>query len=209
MGWGGKETMEDNKNTTIDNQENNQSQGGGDAGGKGAEDKKPMSFDDFLKQPGMQAEFDKRLGKGIDTAVAKESSRLKTVYDQQLDEQARMAKMTDVERTAYLDNKRNAELAQREADITRRELTAAAKDKLVSKGLPIELSDILVYTDQDACDKSLDKVEAAFTAAVKAAVDEKLKGNKPPKDASSEGDGDKTAAEKLREQAARIAGVKL
>lgn len=32
---------------------------------------KPMSFDEFLKQPGMQAEFDRRVGKGIKTAEAK------------------------------------------------------------------------------------------------------------------------------------------
>ena len=209
--------MENENNKATENQETNTNSDGGNSGGGNqnnsegkANENKPMSFDDFLKQPGMQAEFDKRLGKGIDTAVSKESARLKTVFDQQLDEQARMAKMTDAERTSYLDSKRQSELAEREAEITRRELAAEAKDSLTSKGLPIELADILTYTDKDACDKSLEKVEKAFTVAVQAAVDERLKGKNPPKDAESEGDkGSVSDVDKAKAEAAKIAGVKL
>lgn len=171
-----------------------------------------MTFDEFLALPGNQAEFDRRMSKGIDTAVSNESARLKTVFDQQLDEQTRIAKMTETERAAYLDKKRADDFARREADLTRRELTASAKDTLTNKGLPIELADILVYTDKDACDKSIEKVESTFRKAVQAAVDEKLKGkNDPPKDGRTEGDDPKpeTEVEKLKAQAAKIAGVKL
>ena len=169
-----------------------------------------MTFDEFLALPGNQAEFDRRMTKGIDTAVSKESSRLKAVFDQQLDEQTRMSKMTDAEKAAFLEKKRTDDFARREADLTRRELTASAKDSLASKGLPIELADILVYTDQDACNKSIERVEATFNKAVQDAVDKKLKGkNDPPKDGHTEGDEPKTDTEKARAQAARIAGVKI
>ena len=68
--------------------------GGGAGGGEPANgnnpssggDNKPMTFDEFLALPGNQAEFDRRMSKGIDTAVSNESARLKTVFDQQLDE---------------------------------------------------------------------------------------------------------------------------
>ena len=44
----------------------NGSTGSGDGGTGGA----PVSFDDFLKQEGNQAEFDRRVQKAIDTAVS-------------------------------------------------------------------------------------------------------------------------------------------
>lgn len=151
----------------------------------GSTDPKSMTFDEFLKQGTNQSEFDRRMNKGIETAVSKESARLRTVFDSKLDEQDRLSKMTDAERAAYQENKKTSALAQREAEITKRELLADAKNTFAEKGLPVTLADIVNYTSKENCDDSISKIEKAFKDAVAAAVEEKLKGDKPPKDAKT------------------------
>lgn len=59
----------------------------------------------------------------------------------------------------------------------------ARKNNLSDEGLPVELAEVLNYTDADACKKSMETVKKAFQTAVEKAVDEKLKGGKPPKKA--------------------------
>ena len=78
---------------------------------------------------------------------------------------------------------REKDLTDREAAVTRKELMAEAKNTLASDNLPVELAEVLDYTDADSCMKSMEKVKNAFQKAVEAAVEEKLKGGKPQKKA--------------------------
>ena len=170
--------------------------GGAGAGGAGGDNgngsdngknNEPLNFDDFLKQGKNRAEFDRRVNKAIETAVGNERERLAALHNDKLTEVEKLAKMNETERAQYLDQKRNKEIAEREAKITRRELTAEAKETLAGKGLPTELSEICNVTDAEACKVSIDTIEKTFREAVEKAVEEKLKGDKPPKDASTEG----------------------
>ncbi|RGO76425.1 DUF4355 domain-containing protein, partial [Enterocloster bolteae] len=101
-----------------------------------------------------------------------------------------LAKMTKEEKAQYLSQKQERALAAREADITRRELMAEAKNTLAEKKLPVGLAEVLNYTNAESCNKSIDAVEKAFQEAVQAAVDEKLKGGPAPKKAPSGGGDD-------------------
>ena len=152
---------------------------------------KEMSFDDFLAQSDFQAEFDRRMSKGIETAVnkavLKERDRLNALHSEELSEAEKLAKMNDVEKTEYLSKKTAKELEARERDITRRELTASAKDMLADKHMPIVLADIVNYTDADSVKTSIETIEKTFNDAVAKAVENQLKGSKPPKDAATEG----------------------
>lgn len=150
----------------------------------------PQSFDDILKKKDYQAEFDRRVQKEIDTAIAKAQERWRALTDDKLSEAEKLAKMTKEEKAQYLAQKQERALAAREADITRRELMAEAKNTLAEKKLPAGLAEVLNYTDADSCSKSLAAVEKAFQEAVQAAVDEKLKGGMPPKKAPSEEEKD-------------------
>ena len=160
--------------------------GGGSAGYEGSgEDGKdtPPSFDDFLKTGDNQAEFDRRLQKAINTAVSNEQKKWQAMTDDKLSEAEKLAKMTEEEKTKYLQQKREKDLTAREAAVTRKELMAEAKNTLAGDNLPVELAEVLDYTDADSCKKSMEKVKAAFQKAVETAVEEKLKGGKPPKKA--------------------------
>ena len=169
---------------------------GGGASGTGDEANEPQSFDDFLKTGGNQAEFDRRVQKAVNTAVTNAQEKWQALTDDKLSEAEKLAKMTKEEKAQYMQQKKEKELSEREAAITRKELMAEARNTLAGDGLPQELAEVLNYTDADACKKSMETVKAAFQKAVEAAVEEKLKGGKPPKKAT-ETDEQKTQQQKV------------
>lgn len=170
---------------------------GESAGGEGgAGGDTPPSFDDFLKTGGNQAEFDRRVQKAVNTAVTKAQEKWQALADDKLSEAEKLAKMTKEEKAQYMQQKREKELTDREAAITRKELMAEAKNTLASDGLPQELAEVLDYSDADTCKKSMEKVKEVFQRAVETAVEEKLKGGKPPKKASG-GDAQKALEEQV------------
>lgn len=162
---------------------------GGDGGGAGGGGK-PQSFDDFLKTGSNQAEFDRRLQKAIDTAVSNAREKWQILADDRVSEAEKLAKMTAQEKAEYLAGKHEKELSEREAAITKRELTAEAKNTLADKKIPQELAAILDYTSADTVKTSIETVEKAFNAAVEAAVSERLKGSDPMKKASEDSTDD-------------------
>lgn len=176
--------------------------------GKGPE---PKSFDDLLKS-GYQSEFDKRITKAVNTALENERNRQQIITDDLKDEVLRVSKMTDAEKEAYFKAKTEKEAAKKEAELTRRELTLDARAQLQEKGLPNSFVDLLNYSDADACKKSIDVLQTAFAEAVQAAVNERLKGTTPPKDASTEGDkrtADEKEKDKIKQQIYKAARIKI
>ena len=169
-------------------------EGAGGEGGAGGDT--PPSFDDFLKTGGNQAEFDRRVQKAVNTAVTKAQEKWQALADDKLSKAEKLAKMTKEEKAQYMQQKREKELTDREAAITRKELMAEAKNTLASDGLPQELAEVLNYSDADTCKKSMEKVKEVFQRAVETAVEEKLKGGKPPKKASG-GDAQKALEEQV------------
>lgn len=157
--------------------------------GTGTGDKEPpktKTFDEILKEGNFQAEFDRRVQKALGTAKDKWSA----LMDDKLSEAEKLSKMNKEEKTEYMRQKQERDIQDREAAITRRELMAEAKNTLAEKKLPTSLAEVLNYTDADSCNKSITAVEKAFQEAVQAAVEEKLKGGKPPKKAPLQEDAD-------------------
>lgn len=149
-----------------------------------------MSFDDFLKGEGNQAEFDRRVQKAVNTAVSNAQEKWKILTDDKVSEAEKLAKMTKDEKAEYQRKQQEKSLAEREAAVTRKELMAEAKNTLAEKKLPAGLAEVLNYADADTCNKSIAAVEKAFQEAVEAAVQEKLKGSDPMKKAPESGDSD-------------------
>lgn len=142
-----------------------------------------VSFDDFLKDPKNQSEFDKRVAKALETNRTKIEAEVEARVAAAKTEAEKLAKMNADEKAKYEQQKRDEELAKREDEITKRELSAQAKETLADKGLPIQLADILNYSDAKACQASIDAVEKAFQEAVSKGIDEKLRGGDPIKKA--------------------------
>lgn len=161
------------------------------AGAEGAhedkpQEKPPKTFEEILSNKDYQAEFDRRVQKALET----QRSKLEVLFDEKATEAEKLAKMTEKEKAQYLQQKKEKEMADREAAITKRELAAEAKNTLAEKKLPVSLAEVLNYSDADACKQSIEAVEKAFKEAVEASVEERLKGDKPLKKAPSQDDTD-------------------
>lgn len=154
----------------------------GTEGGDGTGEDTTLSFDDILNgNKDYQAEFDRRVQKGIQKAITTEKEKWEILTDDKVSEAEKLAKMNKEEKAQYLQEKKEKEIQNREAAITKRELSAEAKNTLAEKGLPVELAEVLNYSDADSCKQSISAVEKAFQQSVEKAVEEKLKGGKPPK----------------------------
>lgn len=164
------------ENTTDTGAGSGSDTGAGDSGSTG-------TFDDILKNPAYQSEFDKRVAKALETQKSKLSTEVQQKIENARTEAEKLAKMNAEQKAQYEKEKKEKELAEREATLTKRELAATAKETLASKGLPLSLADVLNYNSAEDCNKSIEAVETAFREAVAAGVDEKLKGGKPPKKA--------------------------
>lgn len=115
--------------------------------------------------------------------IAKERKSWEKQLEEQQTEAQKLEKMSEKEKKKYQEEKRIKDLDDREAAITRRELTAQAKVQLADKGIPTELAEILILTDAESCKNSIEIVEKAFQTAVQRAVEERIKGREPMKKA--------------------------
>jgi hypothetical protein len=115
----------------------------------------------------------------IDKRLERERKDAQARIDKAVTEAQKLAKMNAEERLEHERKAREAALKEREAEITKRELRAEAKSQLLDKGLPVELAEVLPYTDADTTNAALAAVEKVFRAAVEKGVTERLKGNAP------------------------------
>lgn len=161
-----------------------ESQGAAGAGGEGGQGAagsgSNQTFDDLLKTPGYQSEFDKRVAKALETQKTKMQQDIQTQIESAKTEAEKMAKMNAEQKSQYEREKKEAELSTREAELTKRELMAEAKEQLAGKGLPISLAEVLNYSSAEECTKSIEAVGKSFQEAVEKAVNEKLTGGNPP-----------------------------
>ena len=80
-------------------------------------------------------------------------------------EAEKLAQMNEDQKSEYERQQREDALSKREADITARELRAQVTVQLTEDNLPAELTDLLNFSDADACNNSYQKVKDAFEKA--------------------------------------------
>ena len=115
----------------------------------------------------------------IDKRLERERKDAQARIDKAVTEAQKLAKMSADERAEHEKQAHEKALADREAEITKRELRAEAKSQLSDKGLPVELAEILPYTDADTTNAAIVATEKVFRLAVEKGVNERLKGNAP------------------------------
>ncbi|MCH4169406.1 MAG: DUF4355 domain-containing protein [Streptococcaceae bacterium] len=145
--------------------------GNPDGDGSGGGEDNPISF---ASQSEFDSVVDKRITKAIETAQSKWQTESEKRIAEAKSEGEKLAKMNEEQRSALEKQQQDEALAQREADITRRELRAQSLEQLAEKELPKELIDVVVLTDAEACNKSIEGIEKAFRSAVETAVNKRL-----------------------------------
>lgn len=118
---------------------------------------KPVSFAEFLENPANQSEFDKRVTKALETARAKWEAE---------------SKLSDEEKASQKMTEREQSLDQREAELNKREFTAAIKDKLLTKKLPAAFAEVLA---EGCSDETIDATLSAIEQEWAAQMNEQIK----------------------------------
>lgn len=155
--------------------------GAGAATGEETTQTEPLSFDDFLAQGG-QAEFDRRINKAVQTAVANAQKKWQTLTDSKVSEAEKLAQMTSEEKEKYRADKAEKELADLKRQIALGDMAKTARKMLADEqvSIPDEIVMNLVSDDAEKTKESVEGFIKAFREAVNAAVKEALRGN-PPK----------------------------
>ena len=168
--------------------------GSGSGSGEGNSGQEPLSFDDFLKIEGNLAEFDRRVQRAVNTAVANAQEKWKALTDDKLSEAEKLAKMNKEEKALYKAQQAEAELAALKAKMATAELEKEARKTLSDEG--INASDViitgLIREDAEKTSEAVKEFVKLFNDAVGEAVKAKARQRTP-----EEGGGTGTGSAKI------------
>lgn len=143
----------------------------------GQENLNTQDNDESIQEPKTFTQED--VDRIVQGRIAKERKSWEKHLEDQKTEAQKLENMSEKEKKEYQERKRAKELDDREAAITRRELTAVAKEQLNAAGVPADMADFIDYTDADSVNESVKRLSKAFKGAVQQSVDDRLKGKAP------------------------------
>ena len=164
-------------NTIMLNADNGANGGGEETSGQGSDIK---TFDDVLANKEYQAEFDRRVSKALKTAQSNWQKDYESKLEAEKQEAKKLAEMNEAEKWAYEKKQLEEKLALKEQELLKKELMATAKNILVEKNIPLNLAELLDYSSDENCKKSIEIIEKSFGTALENAVNDRLRGNKAP-----------------------------
>ena len=116
----------------------------------------------------------------VDRIVAERLARQQKQFDAKQEEAAKLAKMNAEQKAEYAAKKREEELAARETAIQKKELRFEALNILEENKLPAKLIDCIDLTSAETSKASIEAIKTAWTEALTAAVDARLKSSDLP-----------------------------
>lgn len=147
--------------------------GSPDEGNQGGGENKPLSFNDFLKLEGNQAEFDRRVTKATETAIKKAREQWELETNDKLSEAEKLARMTKEQKAEYKAQQMEKELNRLKAEKARNELAATARKMLADENIAMP-DTLLTYIVGEDAEKTKAAVED-FVKLFNDAVGEELK----------------------------------
>lgn len=132
-------------------------------------------FEEMMLDEEVRAEFERRVAEEVQKVRAEMEIQAKEGAQKAVAEYIRQESMTEDERIS----EKMKELEERERRIVMMEMRARAASMLAEKGLPVKLSEVMVFESEKECDLGIEMLDEAFREAVKAEVVKKLGGEKP------------------------------
>lgn len=159
-------------------------------GGDGGEPKK--TFDDLLKDPDYQAEFDKKVQNALAKNLEKEKAKWQKQLEDEKNEAERLAKLSDEEKHQEALDKALAETKKATAELNAYKLKEEAQKIALEKGLDVSLLNIIDFSKETAetVKTKIDEISENFNKAVEKSIKEKLKQPAPKQYASTVNDDD-------------------
>lgn len=130
-------------------------------------------------QKKIDAEADRRLSKVLEKKQKEWDDKQKAAIDEALAKHERLSKLSEKERKDEELSAREKELADRLADISRKELKADAISDLTEKGLNTKFADFLLAEDAEKTLENINTFKELFDEALNVAVKEKLRQDSP------------------------------
>lgn len=149
-----------------------------------------MDFDEILKDPKYQAEFDKRIAKAIETSKAKWDEEAEAKR-KELEEEA---KLTAEEKIKKQMEKLTQENEVYKANEAKRAMKDASLEYIKSKGYSNAISDLVdlsSFKDENDMHTRLDSINTNLSNTISRELDNKLKENGYSDLTSNKGDGKK------------------
>ncbi len=115
----------------------------------------------------------------IDSAVSAAVEAAQQQWKQEADEAAELAKLSKDEREKKQFELDKSKFETERAKFAREKLVLETQKQLSEKKLPSEFAELLTGADAVATLKNIDGFETAFSKAVEAAVNDRLKGGAP------------------------------
>lgn len=130
-------------------------------------------------QKRIESESDKKLAKVLEKKQQEFERKQEEAIQKALEEHQRLSKLSEKERQDAELTKREQEIADREADIKRKELRADAINDLTEKKLPTNFVDFLLADDSEKTLENINTFKTSFEEAVNNAVKEALRQETP------------------------------
>lgn len=158
-------------------------------GGADPDDSVTLSFDDFMKLKGNQAELDRRIQKATQTAVKNAEAKWKAISDDKATEAEKLAHMTREEKALYKASQLEKELEELKRNNVKAQMASEARKMLREEeiSIPDELLSNLISDNAEKTKEAVDGFAKMYKEAVQAGVKEALRGGAPKKGSGSSG----------------------
>ena len=173
--------MADDKKATEGAQKATENQQGQEKEQKPGEPKVITLTEEELEKR-LQSESDRRVAEALKTHSAKINKQVEERIQKEREDAARLAQMSEEEKRAELDRKREQQLSEREQAIYRKEMTLEAVKILDEKGLPVSFAETLIGESAEDTMTRIGKFEKEWNAALDKRIAERLKGKVPAAD---------------------------
>ncbi len=137
----------------------------------------PKTKEELLKLLGTESE--KNVLKAVEDAKAKWEEEFNKKLENEKEEAEKLAKMTAAEKEKHLLEKQKLDIANKEKEISLREMKLTKIDIFSEKKLPIKLVDFVPGNTAEEVNKNIEVFEKEWRVAIDEAVNERLKGKSP------------------------------
>lgn len=193
--------MADDKKATDGADKANQNQQGQEQKETKPNEPKVITMTEEELEKRLQSESDRRVAEALKTHSAKINKEVAERIQKEREEATRLAQMSEEEKRAELDRKREQQLSEREQSIHKKEMTLEAVKILDEKGLPVSFAETLIGDNAEDTMARIGKFEKEWNAALDKRIADRLKGKAPQADQTKPGKLDMNAI--IRRQARR------
>lgn len=174
--------MADDSKATDGADKANQNQQGQDQKPQPKTEPKVLTLTEEELEKRLQAEADRRVAAALKTQAEKIGKQVEERVAKEREDAARLAQMSEEEKRAELERKREQQLSERERNLHRKEMTLEAVKILDEKGLPVSFAETLIGDSAEDTMTRIGKFEKEWNAALDKKIAERLKGKVPAAD---------------------------